>query len=105
MSKYNPSNYEFVEPGVTRLAERELSKMSLLELEDQRQKIDLIISEIGMEHNHGGRSHANINADIALYQQLFKYIDKKIAEKKNGKIGGRRTRRNKKSKKSLRRRR
>jgi hypothetical protein len=97
------SNYNFVQPGVTRLAQRKLSEMTVNQLKHQQKLLKNSIDYYKTSHNYNhSRSHNNINANIRKAQQLSNYINAKIRNK--NRVGGRRTRRNNRSKRSTRRR-
>lgn len=97
------SNYNFVQPGVTRLAQRKISEMTLNQLKNEHKRLETAIDYYKSAHNYNhSRSHNNINANIRQARQLFNYVNAQIRNK--NRVGGRRTRRNNRSKRSTRRR-
>jgi hypothetical protein len=97
------SNYNFVEPGVTRLAERELGTMSIRQLKDKIQEFSDQIGRLDYAINYTySRSPSDIDRDKTQIMQLIAHIQRLIAKKESAsnRAGGRRTRRNKKVKKA-----
>lgn len=91
MSNYNYSINESL--GITQLAKRRIDEMSLKELLEYKEKLEI-------DHSH--------NVYDKMTNALLRYVNSLLEEKFKVNHGGRRTRRNKrakKSKKSMRRRR